>query len=122
MPLRENRVPEFAGVGDITMNIACNWIDAMFRGVMESDYDAIFQTLAEKWRWNLYIREPRSLKRDSIRGGAQAIAERCYEGFVRKRFRGTYGQSRPPRVIAPSPRLWRLRDLKSRQLGQAAAA
>jgi hypothetical protein len=67
------------------MELAANWIDAMWKDIREASREHTFDRLNERWRWNLYVRPIRAKKTDS-QGDLLARTKQLYERFVGEPF------------------------------------
>jgi hypothetical protein len=120
-PIFDARPEQFKNVSDVTMALAANWIDSMFKGILEGDNENVFDLLAKRWRWNLYLIEPKMLKAADIQGSLESVAKKRYEKFVGIPFKPKPGlpiepasSSRPPIDIIPPA--WQLEDLKRQSM------
>jgi hypothetical protein len=120
MPNLDSRPPEFERVDDVTFHLAARWVDNMFKDILEGKgKDDPFDLLANRWRWNLYLVEPKMLRQNDIQGTLETIAKKSYEKFVREPFQ-------PPEPPLPEPKLeipveiipppWQLETLKQQSL------
>ena len=128
MPNLQSRPAEFEGVGDLMIKIASGWVDGMFKDMLEADHRNIFDFLAEKWRWNLYLIEPKFLKGPDAHGNLETIAKKVYQKFVGFPFDekgiGPTSERTPrapgPRIPVRIPPKWQLEEFKRQTLGQQA--
>jgi hypothetical protein len=121
IPLLESKPEEFRGVGDITMNLAANWIDYMFKDIREIGDENIFEQLAERWKWNLYMIQPLSIRAADLQGTLEKIGQRVYEKFVGEPFKEKPAIREPrTRVPVTLPPAWQLEELKKLTLGRSA--
>src|SRR5206468_8597989 len=116
-PLLDPRPPEFKDVGSITMGLAASWVKNMFKDALESDPQNLFQYLSERWRWNLYLINPKKVSNVGERDNFEKIGIETYETFVRESFRPT-STSRVPqgrRITTPDilPPAWLINEFKS---------
>jgi hypothetical protein len=56
-PRLSPRPSEFIGVTDVTMTILSKWPSAMMKDILDGGPSDVFERLASRWRWNLYITE-----------------------------------------------------------------
>jgi hypothetical protein len=76
-PKLQTKPPEFKEVDDVTMALAARWVDNMFKDILEGDKTADpFDLLGRRWRWNLYVIEPKLLKRTDVQGTLETIAKK----------------------------------------------
>jgi len=116
-PLIDPRPLEFEGVGSITMGLAASWVRGMFKDALESGPENLFQYLSEKWRWNLYLINPKRISNVSERGNFEKIGIEMYETFVRESFKPTPASRVPqgrgittPEILPPA---WLINEFKS---------
>jgi hypothetical protein len=125
MPRINSPPPEFQEVSDITMRLAASWVDSMFKDILEGDGDNLFDLLSKRWRWNLYLIEPKALNKSQLAGSTiETIAKQQYATYVGEPFE-------PAKVKAPTrqsqievplniPPPWQLEELKRQSLLAAA--
>lgn len=106
-PIPQSRPAEFADTGDLMMKIASGWIDNMFKDILEADHDNIFDFLAQRWRYNLYIIEPKELKATDARDALVAISKKLYERFVGEPYTEKSIHRSKPKRRAPKARVQR---------------
>lgn len=105
-PISQSRPAEFADTGDLMMKIASGWVDNMFKDILEADHGNIFDFLAQRWRYNLYIIEPKELKATDARGTLVAISQKLYERFVGEPYTEVLiHPSKPKRRATPKARV-----------------
>jgi hypothetical protein len=127
-PVPTSRPQEFENVGDITMNLAAHWVDHMMKDILESGLDNIFETLSRRWKGNLYIVEPKSIRTSDVQGSLEVISKRFYEKFVGEPFDSKPARPkrlRKPGVHAPSSAFgppWKFEEVKRHALGEAVCA
>jgi hypothetical protein len=106
------------------MRIAANWVDNICKDVLESRHQNIFDVLAERWKWNLYIIKPKNMKAADIQGTLEKIAKDVYQRFVGEPFdeKVVKPSKAPPRVHIPAelPPAWLLEKVMRQELGQPA--
>jgi hypothetical protein len=127
-PNRRLPPKEFEHIGSVTMSIAADWIESLYKDALASDRRNVFESLAERWKWNnLFLSPDRELKASEMRGTIDAIAEKLYEKFVGHPFKEIKQPAKPrvsgephaPRVPTLIPDTWRLREIKDRTVGQS---
>jgi hypothetical protein len=118
MPTLDARPPEFKRVSDVTMALAANWVDSMFKDILEGDDESIFDLLAKRWRWNLYLIEPKTLRTVEMQGSLEPIAKRTYEKFVGEPFKIKPVSRVEPSLDVPHdiPPAWQLEELKRQSM------
>jgi hypothetical protein len=118
-PKVESKPPEFEEVDAVTMALAAKWVDNMFKDILEGDKAASpFDLLARRWRWNLYVIEPKPLRAADLQGTLETITKKSYERFVGKPFEINVPSPKPKleiRVEAVPP-AWQLEALKQQSL------
>jgi hypothetical protein len=75
-PNRDAPPSEFEGIGDITMSLVANWIENICKDAHETDVENIFDFLAKRWRWNLYLIEPKLIRGSEAHGSLETIAKK----------------------------------------------
>lgn len=85
-PIVNNKPPEFEHVSPMYLELAANWVDSMWKDILEANKENVFSRLNERWRWNLYVRPLR------VAGRAEehdllTLAKQTYERFVGEPFR-----------------------------------
>jgi len=121
IPLFDSRPAEFQATGEITMKIAANWVDSMSKDIRETTDGDIFGRLAQRWRWNLYITRPKTMR--AVQGTLEVVAKRLYERLTGQPFEQQLVLAEPVRradVPTFLPPAWELEEW--RKLGQAVAA
>jgi hypothetical protein len=116
MPIIESLPPEFADVGEVTLHIAAHWVDSMFNDMRDAGYENPFEKLAERWKWNLYLRD---VKRRSVdhRPSFDLVTRQLYEEYVRVPF----NEPAAPRLAVPLndvPPAWQIEGLNCLRFGQ----
>lgn len=86
VPSLDFRPSEFERVDEVTFHLAAHWLDNMFKDILEGKGKDPFDLLAHRWRWNLYVIEPKILRRGDVQGTLETIAKKRYESFVGKPF------------------------------------
>jgi hypothetical protein len=85
-PILNNKPPEFNDVSSVSLELAANWIDSMWKDILEANKENALNRLNERWRWNLYVRPIRvtnaAEERDLL-----TLAKQAYERFVGEPFR-----------------------------------
>jgi hypothetical protein len=104
-PVPQSRPAEFADTGDLMMKIASGWVNNMFKDILEADHGNIFDFLAQRWRYNLYLIEPKELKAIDARGPLVAISKKLYERFVGESYTEKPVQPSKPKRRAPKDRV-----------------
>jgi len=124
MPLLTRLPDEFQGLGQITLNAVADWVSSMTREATNSEEGDVFDDLASRWKWNLFITKPRTMAKAEIQGGLRQIGMRTYESFVGQPFKANEPKLRkphrpPPRVPeTPRPPAWHLRAFTGSDAGQ----
>jgi hypothetical protein len=120
MPKVEARPPEFKEIDDVTMALASKWVDSMFKEALEDKGENIFDLLARRWRWNLYLIEPKTARAEH--SSLESIAKKTYEKFVGEPFEAPSPPAAEPRLEIPieaMPPAWQLEALKQQSLIRA---
>jgi hypothetical protein len=121
IPKLDSRPPEFREIDDVTMALAAKWADSMFKEALEAKGENIFDLLAKRWRWNLYLIQTKALR--EIQGPLETIAKRTYEKFVGEPFEAPSPKPAAPRLEIPNlkqlPPAWQLEALKQQSLNPA---
>jgi hypothetical protein len=134
-PILDNRPPEFNDVSSVSLELAANWIDSMWKDILESDKENAFSRLNERWRWNLYVR-PIRVTNAAEEGDLLTLAKQTYERFVgepfrlrmrraqRRPHRTVHGQRHVSTLAHASPEAWLVSEImkRSSSLGLAAGA
>jgi hypothetical protein len=124
MPFIDSRPPGFKDVGEVTMNIAARWVDSMFKDMIDLDREDVFEKLAQRWRWNLYLRDVKRAFIDDHRKTFEAISRQLYEKYVGLPFKEpqpiTSQNVAVPLEDVPPP--WQLEGLNRLRLGQPRGA
>jgi len=118
MPTVAARPKGFEQVDDVTMALASNWVDGMFKEISLGERDDdVFDQLARRWRWNLYLIEPRAIKQSDMHGTIETIAKSQYEKFVGMPFKAK-APPRSPRLDVPAdiPPAWQLEEIQRQSL------
>jgi hypothetical protein len=116
-PSLDSRPPEFKDVGSITMALATSWVKSMFKDALESDPQNLFQYLSQKWRWNLYLINPKRVSSIRERESVEKIGIAIYEKFVGESFKPASVSRMPQGRRVPTPGMvppaWLIREFKS---------
>jgi hypothetical protein len=131
-PVLERRPPEFADVGPMSLELAADWVDSMWKDILEADKEHVFLRLNERWRWNLYVR-PLRVRTDSEQADLLTLAKQVYQKFVgepfhipsrRRRLRALHVPRRRPAERLIVPPSWLVSEIvkRSSMLGLAATA
>jgi hypothetical protein len=117
MPIIESLPPEFADVGEITLHIAAHWVDSMFKDMREAGDENPFEKLAERWKWNLYLRD---VKRRNVdhRNSFDLVTKQLYEEYVGVPFKEPAPPQRLAVALEDVPPAWQLEGLNCLRLGQ----
>jgi hypothetical protein len=120
LPRLDARPQEFKSVGNITMQLASAWMDNMLKDILEAKPKNIFDCLAKRWRWNLYLTNPKQLRSVGERETLEAIGKRLYQKLTGEPFRmpSVARATRSVPSIRPigMPSPWALEEFKKRQL------
>jgi hypothetical protein len=134
-PILDNKPPEFNEVSTVSLELAANWIDSMWKDILEAKKENAFNRLNERWRWNLYVRPIRMT--NASEGDLLMLAKQAYERFVgepfhipvrraqRRPHRPVHRQHRHAGVSAHAlPQAWLISEIMKRSsaLGLAADA
>jgi len=135
-PMLERKPPEFADVGPMSLELAADWVDSMWKDILEANKEHVFLRLNERWRWNLYVR-PLRVRTDSEQQDLLTLAKQVYQKFVGEPFhipvRRRQSARRPRAHHAPRhrpaerivvPASWLVSEIvkRSSMLGLAATA
>jgi len=114
------RLPkEFQGLGEITLGILSGWCGSMLQEASIVDAANVFDDLASRWRWNVFLTKPKKLQKNEIHGELSRIAERTYEKFVRLPFKENEPKSDEQQLPEiPAVPAWRLRTFTESDIGQ----
>jgi hypothetical protein len=88
--------PEFEGVSQMSVELAANWVDSMWKDILESERQDPFARLSERWRWNLYLVHPSRIPRASETEDLLALGAKLYQKWV--------GEPFPMRALHRKPR------------------
>ncbi len=92
--------PEFEGVSQMSVELAANWVDSMWKDILESERQDPFARLNERWRWNLYLVQPARIPRANETEDLLALGAQIYHKFVGEPFPLRALRRRPRRVPA----------------------
>lgn len=130
-PILDNKPPEFENVSPMSLELAANWVDSMWKDVLEANKENVFNRLNERWRWNLYVR-PLRVSSSAEECNLLTLAERTYQRFVGEPFRILVHprQRRPRRALhrhpaAPVqifPQAWLVSEIMKRSSSRSLAA
>lgn len=132
-PILDNKPPEFEHVGSMSLELAANWIDSMWKDILESGgRENALNRLNERWRWNLYIRPIRVARAES---DLLTVAKQTYERFVGEQFhipsrrqiqrrsnRTAHRRRRLPVSARIVPQAWLISEIMKRTSIQLAAS
>lgn len=120
MPILESPPPEFKDIDELALKLASRWVDSMLKDVTGLDTQAVFESLAHRWRWNLYLSTPRPLRQSEYGSLSFAtIAKNVYEKFVGLKFEGNIIEKAPrPTLPGNIPPAWQLEEFTRKNVGQ----
>jgi hypothetical protein len=129
MPRKELRPKEFKSTSPMTMEIAENWVQVMFKEAMDVAARDLLSKLADSWHWNLYVIKPKAIDVPED-NKFLAVAKRLYEEFVGEPFETERKRTKPrkparprtrPLVVLTPPAIppaWQLKEIMERNLGE----
>jgi hypothetical protein len=124
MPLPGSRPPEFQQTGAVTIEIASKWVDNIAKDVGDTDLDgdSLFERIARRWRFNLYLRNTKTVRLKDDRRSLETIAKEIYEQFVGVPFKDKPTPKRRPTTRIPAlPPAWQLERFKRERLSRQTA-
>jgi hypothetical protein len=86
-PRLDSKPEEFQDVGPLSLELAANWIDSMWKDILEASGEDPFAALSERWRWNIYLVRPGRVPKASEVNDILTLAKQTYEKFVGAPFR-----------------------------------
>jgi len=93
-PRLDLRPPEFEDVGQVTLELAANWVNSMWKDFLEDEGVDPLARLTERWRWNLYLVRPVRIARTAEKKDLLALGQQQYRKFVGEPFRTTVPRRR----------------------------
>jgi len=124
MPRTGSRPPEFELVSSINMALASAWPENMFKDILEAQPEDIFQFLAGRWRWNLYLTDPKRLRPKSNRETLDMLGKKLFQKLVGHPFnaRVRKATSSSSAQTSPSvPSVWRREELMKKRIDERVA-
>lgn len=116
-PKLESKPPEFQEADDVTMALAAKWVDNMFKDILEGDKTTDpFELLGRRWRWNLYVIEPKLLRPADVQGTLETIVKKSYARFVGTPFETSVPEPKLEIPVEAMPPAWQLEALKQQSL------
>lgn len=124
-PILNNKPPEFENVSDMTLELAANWIDSMWKDILEARKEDALTRLSERWHWNLYVRPIRVASDTTEHSNLLGLAKQTYERFVgepfhipmpqrHRRHRRTIHRQRNTVPVHSLPEAWRISEIMKR--------
>lgn len=82
VPRVGSRPPGFEDTSDLMMEIACRWVEGMYEDIADCTSAAVFETLAQRWKWNLYLSDVKAV-RHGAHSSLDVIAKQLYRACSR---------------------------------------